>query len=159
MGPDWPCMLVTYALIIVPTTLFTMYVADKISIALTIISILSGVTLLLCYSYAACSDPGVIFSNPALEDASLEEGGQASAHVGMMECNHCAIMRPTSAMHCYECGVCVDHLDHHCPWTGKCIGSKTLMAFYWFLFTLLVHIVYVAAVSLYYISYYDRDND
>ena len=35
------------------------------------------------------------------------------SHVGMMECNHCAIMRPTSAMHCYECGVCVDHVSSH----------------------------------------------
>lgn len=79
VGPDWPCMLVTYALIIVPTTLFTLFVADKISIALTIISVLSGVTLLLCYSYAACSDPGVIFRDPVVEDASLEEGGHSSA--------------------------------------------------------------------------------
>ena len=72
-------MLVTYTLIIVPTTLFTIYIADKISIALTIVSILSGVTLLLCYSYAACSDPGVIFRDPSVEDASIEEGGHASS--------------------------------------------------------------------------------
>jgi hypothetical protein len=75
VGPDWPCMLVTYTLIIVPTTFFTIYVADQISIALTLISILSGVTLLLCYSYAACSDPGVVFRDLAAEDAGLEEGG------------------------------------------------------------------------------------
>jgi hypothetical protein len=59
------------------------------------------------------------------------------------------------------CFVCwlkrCSQLDHHCPWTGKCVGGKTLMAFYWFLFTLLVHIIYVAAVSLYYISYYDNE--
>jgi hypothetical protein len=72
-------MLVTYALIIGPTTLFTIYIADQISIALTLISVLSGVTLLLCYSYAACSDPGVVFRDPGVEDASLEEGGHSSA--------------------------------------------------------------------------------
>lgn len=33
----------------------------------------------------------------------------------MMECNHCAIMRPTTAMHCYECGVCVDHVSTYLP--------------------------------------------
>jgi hypothetical protein len=81
VGPDWPCMLVTYALIIVPTTLFTIYIADKISIALTLVSIISGITLLLFYSYAACSDPGVVFREPEVEDGSLdpEEGGHSSA--------------------------------------------------------------------------------
>lgn len=152
VGPDWPCMLVTYSLIIIPTTLFTIYIADKLSIALTIVTILSGLIVLLCFSYAACSDPGVVYQNPSTEDAILEEGGAGG--VGMMECNHCAIMRPSSAMHCYDCGVCVDKLDHHCPWTGKCIGIKTLAAFYWFLFTLLVHMIYVAALSLYYVSYH-----
>ena len=71
-------MLVTYTLIIVPTTFFTIYIADQISIALTLVSILSGMTLLLCYSYAACSDPGVIYRDPEREDASLEEGGHGS---------------------------------------------------------------------------------
>lgn len=79
VGPDWPCMLVTYSLIIVPTTLFTIYVADKISIALTIISILSGLTLFLCFSYAACSDPGVVYRDPGADDSCLEEGGQSTA--------------------------------------------------------------------------------
>jgi hypothetical protein len=72
-------MLVTYTLIIVPTTLFTIHIADKISIALTLVSILSGATLFLCFSYAACSDPGVVFRDPVVEDASLEEGGGGGA--------------------------------------------------------------------------------
>ena len=72
-------MLVMYTFIIGSTTLFTIHIADKISIALTLISVLSGMTLLLCYSYAACSDPGVIFRDPAAEDASLEEGGLPSS--------------------------------------------------------------------------------
>ena len=119
-------MLVTYSLIIIPTTLFTIYIADKLSIALTIVTILSGLIVLLCFSYAACSDPGVVYQNPSTEDAILEEGGAGYCAssieilflllvcvrgVGMMECNHCAIMRPSSAMHCYDCGVCVDKVS------------------------------------------------
>ena len=72
-------MLVTYTLIVVPTTLFTIYVADKISIVLTLLSIFSGIVLLLCFSYAACSDPGVVYRDVAMEEASLEEGGQGTA--------------------------------------------------------------------------------
>lgn len=36
--------------------------------------------------------------------------------VHTMECGQCQIQRPYSARHCHYCEVCVDHLDHHCPW-------------------------------------------
>jgi DHHC palmitoyltransferase len=39
----------------------------------------------------------------------------AAPAIGHMECGQCNINRPTTAAHCYECGVCVDQLDHHCP--------------------------------------------
>ena len=32
-----------------------------------------------------------------------------------MECGQCAVNRPITASHCYECGLCIDQLDHHCP--------------------------------------------
>ena len=32
----------------------------------------------------------------------------------MVECAKCDIQRPYSSTHCYECGLCVDDLDHHC---------------------------------------------
>ena len=35
--------------------------------------------------------------------------------VSQMECGQCATRRPITAAHCYECGLCVDQLDHHCP--------------------------------------------
>ena len=35
--------------------------------------------------------------------------------VALIQCGQCSIDRPVTAAHCYECGVCVDELDHHCP--------------------------------------------
>lgn len=32
-----------------------------------------------------------------------------------LECGICHIDRPRTASHCFECGMCVDKLDHHCP--------------------------------------------
>ena len=39
--------------------------------------------------------------------------------------------------HCFDCNVCVEGYDHHCPWTGKCIGKKNLPFFYIFLMSIL----------------------
>ena len=44
--------------------------------------------------------------------------------------------------HCMDCGVCVEGYDHHCPWTGKCIGRKTIKYFYTFLASVMVVFVF-----------------
>lgn len=32
-----------------------------------------------------------------------------------LECGTCGFKRPLSASHCYDCGLCIDEIDHHCP--------------------------------------------
>ncbi|RYY70057.1 hypothetical protein EON63_22990 [archaeon] len=54
-----------------------------------------------------------------------------------IECTFCKVQRPISARHCYDCGVCIDGLDHHCPWTGKCIGNKLHTSY------IMHHILYI----------------
>ena len=39
-------------------------------------------------------------------------------------------------------------LDHHCPWTGKCIAKKNLRSFYIFLNFLSLHIAFVVVTSI-----------
>lgn len=46
-------------------------------------------------------------------------------------------------VHCYECDCCIEELDHHCPWTGKCVGKHNLQFFYTFLVALVIDIIYV----------------
>jgi hypothetical protein len=113
VGPDWFCMLFTYCLIIIPSLLFIIYIADVISIILTILSSLSLAVLLACYSYAACSDPGIVWKDTYMIDPEAE--GISSAKIGMIECSQCQMMRPCTAMHCYDCGVCVEDVSTLLP--------------------------------------------
>jgi hypothetical protein len=104
-------MSFTYALIIVPSVLFTIYIANVISVGLTVFSSLSSAILLSCYSYAACSDPGVVFQESEHDPES--QGITSSArinNVAYIECSQCKINRPCTAMHCYDCGVCVNEV-------------------------------------------------
>lgn len=41
-----------------------------------------------------------------------------------------------------DCHVCVEGYDHHCPWTGKCIGKRNVRYFYAWLFFLVLAFVY-----------------
>ena len=42
--------------------------------------------------------------------------------------------------HCDECNICVMKYDHHCFWTGKCIGKNNFWAFQIFLWGTLTYI-------------------
>ena len=45
------------------------------------------------------------------------------------------------ADHCSDCNVCVEKVDHHCPWSSKCIGKGNMNAFSAFLFSWLFQFI------------------
>ncbi len=128
VGPDWFCMCVTYSLIFVPSILFIIYIADAVSIVLTILSVISLAVLLALFSYAACSDPGIVYRDPDDLGRDMESRGgddlgihttyRKYSNVAVIECSQCNMMRPCTAMHCYECGVCVEEVSvsSRCDW-------------------------------------------
>ena len=149
VGPEWPCMCVTYTLIIVPSIFFFVNVASLWpSPAVLAVGIITFLLVLCAFSATACTEPGIVFVPssylPVSHAQDRAELGQSSRT--SLECTICNLERPRTASHCYECGLCVDQLDHHCPWTGKCIARKNLRCFHVFLATLLLHIAYVLAI-------------
>mmetsp|Transcript_62405 Transcript_62405/g.136414 ORF Transcript_62405/g.136414 Transcript_62405/m.136414 type:complete len:576 (+) Transcript_62405:199-1926(+) len=44
-------------------------------------------------------------------------------------CEICQCYKPPRAHHCSDCGRCVLWMDHHCPWTGTCVGHDNMAAF------------------------------
>lgn len=149
VGPEWQCMLITYTVIIIPTAFFFLNIAIQWGIGCIVGGSITLFMVLICFSLTACSDPGIIFgtihSNHDIENGenvNVIENGE-NAVCNSIECHQCNIKRPKTAVHCYKCNLCIDGLDHHCPWTGKCIGRKTITYFYCFLWTLVIHIGYV----------------
>ena len=165
VGPEWPCMMFTTLLIIVPSYFWLVNVASQWHPALLVCGIITTVVLLVCYLLTACSDPGVVWLEPDVEimGVNLATQGKSAAekleagypsspkkegNVRMIMCGTCQIERPVTAKHCYECGLCVDELDHHCPWTGKCIAKKNLYTFYAFLWSLTFHLLFVIGLVI-----------
>ena len=88
---------------------------------------------LLFFSAAAACNPGL-----ELHKADAEVNADNRAF-----CLVCEVVRQPGTMHCPDCDVCVKGFDHHCPWTGKCIGTGNLPYFYGFLMGVLGSILYI----------------
>lgn len=54
--------------------------------------------------------------------------------------------------HCDDCDMCIVKYDHHCYWTGKCIGKNNLFFFYPFMFGCFTYIVLWFVTILFYLG-------
>lgn len=58
-------------------------------------------------------------------------------------CTVCNVEQPIRSKHCKDCKRCVAMYDHHCPWTGNCVGEKNHCFFYTFLILQMIQIVLI----------------
>lgn len=112
------------------------------------------------------------------EENAEHESPIASSNLKAFECGICNMQRPSSARHCYYCRTCkhtyayspqivaqqqkfiiysnnslyvgVDELDHHCPWSGKCIGKRNMHFFTAFLTSLCCQTYFLIGAFIYY---------
>ena len=66
-------------------------------------------------------------------------------------CGHCQFDRPLKARHCMYCGCCINGLDHHCPWSGRCIGEDNLRAFHFFVGFVCFEIYLMGGIFVYWL--------
>ena len=45
--------------------------------------------------------------------------------------------------HCEDCGVCVEKMDHHCVWVGKCVAKNNTTSFYGMLVDIGIFYVFI----------------
>ena len=127
LGPD-SCVFWTWTFILGPWIGFTVFKVPDFSIPTQIASIVLFMAHVIVFLVLSLSDPGII-PKVQMSEIDLEKLQEA----GVRMCTWCHIERPARAQHCYACNVCVLELDHHCPWTGKCIGKGNMFVFNLFL--------------------------
>ena len=92
---------------------------------------------MISYTYTATINPG--FPKHDIDSITGEPRKK------FYYCNVCKIWAnlEKKTMHCPECNICVEGNDHHCPWTGKCIGRRNHCSFIIFVSSVFVLFVYL----------------
>lgn len=87
----------------------------------------------ILYTITFLKNPGI----PSLDNSRVFKDNEIS---DFQLCRECMLHHSIEAktQHCFECGVCVENYDHHCPWIGKCIGSGNKYFFTLFVISSLI---------------------
>ena len=108
----------------------------------------------LCHIFIFLSNPGI----PSI-DHYVKIVMKSENYINMneeekknyYECDKCNIMfnDRENIEHCDECDICVENIDHHCFWTGKCITKKNIWPFYFFAFGTMIYILWYLVIIIY----------
>eukprot|EP00906_Rhabdomonas_costata_P021289 RCo030924 len=149
LGPDVGVACTTVGLIVVPTALFFGFLSPHFHPVMTLFCVLLVLATLGAFGLTATTDPGIIQRNeppPSLDDLPSEISHPWNGvTLRFKYCRTCYIYRNPRASHCSICNNCVERFDHHCPWTGTCIGLQNYRFFIWFLGLVLTCTLYQGA--------------
>ncbi|CAN8230660.1 unnamed protein product [Cochlearia groenlandica] len=181
-GPDAKSLPVTLLLIIVPVTLFCVFVARHLrhefspynaGYAIFVVAILFTIYVLILLFFTSARDPGIVprNSHPPEEELRYEttisaDGRQTPSvqiprtkevvvngvTVRVKYCDTCMLYRPPRCSHCSICNNCVERFDHHCPWVGQCIGLRNYRYFFMFVSSATLLCIYIFSMSALYIK-------
>ena len=136
IGPQW----LLYAFVTFCFTLgfFSMIIffGKYFSTFIKLLGLLVYFLFLFSYSYTALINPGY----PKHDIDSVTGEPRKKFYF----CSICKIWvnREKRTFHCVDCDICVEGLDHHCPWTSKCIGKRNYKSFSVFVCSVFTLIVY-----------------
>ena len=138
IGPHWPLYAVVTSFFSFFYFVIMYFLGKKNSFFLNFIGFLIYFTFVSSYSYTALINPG--YPKHDIDSVTGEPRKK------FYYCSTCKmwVNREKKTLHCSDCNICVEGMDHHCPWTGKCIGSKNLISFYVFVFSLFLLIGFYA---------------
>ena len=142
IGPHWPLpvgVIITFTIIYFGIIIyFGRFISDYNLILGYILFFL----FLVSYGLTMLLNPGY----PILDENTLTNKDKDKT-------GYCSICRiwlslEKKTKHCNFCNICIEGMDHHFPWTGKCIGRKNIIPFYLFLFAVFSFMTYCVSMIL-----------
>lgn len=145
IGPHWPmyiCLISTFSIIFL---LLHKKLWNKLSYPIRIIGDILFWTFFISYT-------GTSVINPGYPKNTIKRALGIPRNLYYF-CEHCKfyLNKNSYASHCYDCNICIEKYDHHCIWTGHCIGKYNLYLFYIFtlsIFCLGIYFILVLFLSI-----------
>lgn len=133
-----PLSLCLFLCILVVGCLVEVNIAADISVWLFLLGLCIISWCLLFFLAAVTCNPGLelVHQDPVINANNV------------YFCRVCEVIRASGTVHCSDCEVCVRGHDHHCPWTGKCIGEGNLPYFYGFVMGVMGAVVFVVICAM-----------
>lgn len=100
------------------------------------ISTFKKVALVMLLIVEACLYTVTALLNPGIKSRRVPDFGKSVVY-----CTKCLTTREDKVVHCQDCDVCIEGHDHHCIWTGKCIGKGNFAPFIFFIVCTPVYLI------------------
>ena len=137
IGPHWYLAIVSNILISI--LIFTMYyylIDSDVKTINKYIYFFLAFFVYFFFNRCALINPGIV--------------QKKNIDINNMEyCNICQVYynNDKKVQHCNSCNICVEKMDHHCVWVGKCVGKNNAFSFYAMLISIgliYAYIIYLA---------------
>ena len=143
IGPHWPMYLCFCSFISLIMLGIYLKIWNEIGLLMRILGYICYWTYFISYTHCSLYNPGYPKNDMGRNFGSPRD-----------EFHYCKICRfylrkNKYASHCFDCDICIENYDHHCPWTGHCIGRNNYYSFYIFIGSSFFIIVYFSvAISI-----------
>ena len=136
IGPQWPMFIALTAIINVIIWFFIIKNWDSYSLFSKGLGIFFVSFFQITFTYCFFINPGF-----PKNDIGRQTGIPKEQYKFCPECKFYYDINK-KVNHCFDCGICIEGYDHHCPWVSKCIGRKNLYSFYFFMTGILLNFGY-----------------
>ena len=150
-------LIIIYELILqISFHLLIYFIGKSIPIYMKYLLILNYLICFFCHIYIFLVNPGI----PSIDhyrkiflksENYMKMGESEKKHYYLCEICNIIINFNEDIEHCEECQICIEKFDHHCFWTGKCITSKNILAFYFFSFGTMIYILFYFTIIIYWL--------
>ena len=143
IGPHWPMYLCFCGLISLIMLGIYLKIWNEIGLLMRILGYICYWTYFISYTHCSLYNPGY-----PKNDMGRNFGSPRDEFHYCKIC-HFYLRKNKYASHCFDCDICIENYDHHCPWTGHCIGRNNYYSFYIFIGSSFFIIVYFSvAISI-----------
>lgn len=119
IGPHWYLTLILILLILILAFVLYFTIFKQLGIFKKIIFIFFVFTVFFFVFRTALIHPQVVMNKKKTVD-----------NYGFCTFCKCYFNPYNGVEHCDSCGVCVEKMDHHCIWVGKCVAKNNTRSFY-----------------------------